>query len=185
MNPSQKLFLACGLMGAFAGIIAFALATSLLSGGTGAVFRDYYASETAVSVSPNDYLYSFRTGGQPGTLVDLRTAEEYDDGHMATAINIPAGQMDSDQITAAFSKLPKGSTPITYCYSSYCMLSRKVGKTLADNGIYAKHLTAGWLEISRDYGEYVVSGTAPGSLSFSQSANPLICDPTNGEEFGC
>jgi len=104
---------------------------------------------------------------------------------MVTAINIPSGQMDTPQLVAAFSKLPKGTVAISYCYSSYCMLSRKVGKALADNGIYAKHLTAGWLEIARDYSGYVVNGTAPGGLSADQKINPLACDPRLGGEFGC
>ncbi|MFA4982753.1 MAG: rhodanese-like domain-containing protein [Candidatus Micrarchaeia archaeon] len=185
MNPSQKLFLACGIIGALVGIITFAAASAMLPKSSADVFREFYSAETEVGVSPSDYLYWLRTGGQPGILVDLRTPEEYAAGHMVTAVNIPAGQMDAPQLVAAFSRLPKGTVPIGYCYSSYCMLSRKVGKALADNGIYAKHLTAGWLEIERDYGAYVVNGTLPGELSADQKINPLACDPRLGGEFGC
>jgi rhodanese-related sulfurtransferase len=194
LNPSQKLFLACGFIGAVVGIFMFAAAGALLPSPPAPiaapapaadVFRDFYATETAVSISPSDYLYELRTGKQPGVLVDLRTPSEYAAGHMVTAVNIPAGQMDTAQLLAAYSKLPKNMTAISYCYSSYCMLSRSVGLALAENGIHAKHLTAGWLEIARDYSGYVVNGTAPGTLSANQTINPFTCDPSLGGEFGC
>jgi len=185
MNPSQKLFLACGFIGAVVGIIVFSAASSLLTGGDARAYRDFYATETLVSVSPSDYLYGLRTGKPPGLLVDLRTPSEYAAGHMVTAINIPAGQMTEAEVVAAFAKLPKNQTPINYCYSSYCMLSRNVGLALANHGIYAKHMTAGWLEIARDYSNFVVNGTAPGALNANQTINPLACDPSQGGEFGC
>ena len=185
MNPSQKLFLACGFIGAIMGIITFSAATAFLSPSHTDVFREFYATETAVSVSPSDYLYELRTGKQPGILVDLRTPAEYAAGHMVTAVNIPAGQMGAPQLVAAFSKLPRNATIINYCYSSYCMLSRNVGLALAENGIHAKHLTAGWLEIARDYPAFVVNGTVPGTLSANQTINPFACDPSLGGEFGC
>ncbi|MFA6213798.1 MAG: rhodanese-like domain-containing protein [Candidatus Micrarchaeia archaeon] len=185
MNESQKLFLYCGAIGALVGILAFGAATMLIPKSPGDMYREFYEVETAVSVSPSDYLYSLRTGGSPGIVVDLRTAPEYAAGHMVTAVNIPAGTMDDAQLIAAFSALPKGTPAITYCYSSYCMLSRKVGLALAERGMYAKHLTAGWLEIARDYSSYVVNGTEPGALTADQKINPLACDPSQGGEFGC
>ena len=185
MNQSQKLFLACGFIGAVVGIFVFAAAGALFPKSSNDVFRDFYTVETMVSVSPTDYLYGLRTGKPLGILVDLRTPEDYKAGHMVGAINIPAGQMDTAQLLAAFSKLPKNTTAINYCYSSDCMLSRNVGKALADNGIYAKHLTAGWLEIARDNPTFVVNGTAPGSLTADKKVNPFACDPALGSEFGC
>jgi len=185
LNPSQKLFLACGFIGAVAGIFAFAAAGALFPQSNADVFREFYAAEVAVSISPSDYLYGLRTGKSPGILVDLRTPQEYAQGHMVTAVNIPAGQMDEAQLLAAFAKLPKNSTAISYCYSSYCMLSRSVGLALANNNVHAKHLTAGWLEIARDYGDFVINGTAPGTLSADQKINPFACDPALGGEFGC
>jgi rhodanese-related sulfurtransferase len=185
VNPSQKLFLACGFIGAVAGIFAFAAAGALFPPASTDVFREFYSAEVAASISPSDYLYQLRTGKSPGILVDLRTPQEYAAGHMVTAVNIPAGQMDTAQLLAAYSKLPKNMSAISYCYSSYCMLSRNVGLALAENGIHAKHLTAGWLEIARDYKDYVINGTSPGTLSADQKINPFACDPALGGEFGC
>ena len=107
MNQSQKLFLACGFIGAVVGIFVFAAAGALFPKSSNDVFRDFYTVETMVSVSPTDYLYGLRTGKPLGILVDLRTPEDYKAGHMVGAINIPAGQMDTAQLLAAFSKLPK------------------------------------------------------------------------------
>jgi len=190
MNQSQKLFLACGIMGALVGIITFAGASALFApksvpAAAPNVFLDFYSTENAVSVSPTDYLYGLRMGKPLGILVDLRTPEDYKAGHMVGAVNIPAGQMNAAQLVAEFSKLPKNMTAINYCYSSDCTLSRKVGLALAENGIYAKHLTAGWLEIARDNPSFVVNGTLPGALTADQKINPFACDPALGSEFGC
>jgi len=185
LNPSQKLFLACGFIGAVVGIFIFSAAGALLHNSTADAYREFYATETLVSISPSDYIYELRTGKQPGILVDLRTPQEYAKGHLVTAINIPAGQMNESELVAAFARLPKNQTPINYCYSSYCMLSRQVGLALADHGIYAKHMSAGWLEIARDYPDYVVNGTAAGALSANQTINPFACDPAQSGEFGC
>lgn len=176
------------MIGALVGIITFAAASAVLApkASTGTdVFREFYATETTVSMSPSDFLDALRHGNQSYLAVDLRTPSEYAAGHLVSAINIPAGQMDTAQLVAAFSALPKNQTALNYCYSSYCMLSRHVGLALANNGIQAKHLTAGWLEIARDYPTYVVNGTAPGALSADKKINPFACDPALGGEFGC
>jgi len=147
--------------------------------------KEFYDIETAMSVSPSDYIYDLKAGTRAGLVVDLRTPAQYNAGHLVTSVNVPAGQMSEEQIVAAFRRLPSDKPFITYCYSSYCMLSRKVGKTLADKGIFSKHLTAGWLEIQRDYPGYVVNGSEPGSLSVSENETVGVCDPTGEGEFGC
>lgn len=145
--------------------------------------KDYYTQEVLVSMSPTDYLREIKNGNTDLIAVDLRSAAEYNISHLVTSINIPAGQIKSNlELISAFSVLPKGKTVITYCYSSYCMLSKKVGQALANNRIFIKHFTAGWLEINRDYNDYVVLGKEPGKLTTTASG---ACSINDTAEFGC
>lgn len=146
---------------------------------------EFYSTETAVSVSPSDYISDLNAGKIDGLLVDLRSANEYNSGHLVTAINIPAVEMNRSQLVFAFSKLPKDRPIITYCYSEYCMLSRNVGEALAENGIYAKHFTAGWYEIKRDFPQYIVNGTGAGDLSALPPTAGSSCSNTGNSTFHC
>ncbi len=83
-------------------------------------------------------------------LVDLRSQEEYEKEHIIGAISIPAYKdRDTsdygavDRIVGEFSKLPKDKDVIVYCYSIPCMTERKIGKMLAERGIYVKLLGVG------------------------------------------
>ncbi len=184
MENWLRIVALCALISVVFGSLGALAVQGLLPKSNNDLIREFYSAETAVSVSPSDYVSDLKAGKSDGLLVDLRSAGEYRAGHLVTAINVPAGGMDSAQLVAAFSRLPKGQTPITYCYSSYCMLSREVGHALADNGIYVKHLTAGWYEIKRDFSQYVVNGTAPGNLIPDANYTAGACDPARGE-FGC
>lgn len=161
------------------------MAVSIVSGALASLFvidflpksdnqmiKEFYSTETVVSVSPSDFINDLEKGQVDGLLVDLRTSGEYNAGHLVTAINIPAGQMTVPELIAAYQNLPKDKPIISYCYSSYCMLSRKAGKVLADNGLYVKHLTAGWYEINRDFSAFIVNGSEPGTLNASQHNAP-------------
>lgn len=147
------------------------------------MIKEFYSTETVVSVSPSDFLNNFKNGKIDGLVVDLRAKSDYEAGHLVTAVNIPAGEMNTTQLVAAFNSLPKDKPIITYCYSEYCMLSRKVGKALSDNGIYVKHFTAGWYEINRDFPNYVARGSNPGIFNTSNSSGNS-CSTTGGG-FSC
>lgn len=118
------------------------------------LIREYYAAETLIMVSPH-HLRKAITKGKTADfiLVDLRSQAEYQQAHIVGAINIPAYK-DPDhsdygaveRIVGAFAKLPQDKEIIVYCYSSPCMTGRKVGKMLADHGIYVRHLGIGWNE---------------------------------------
>lgn len=145
--------------------------------------KDYYAQETLVKMSPTEYLREIKNGNTSLLAVDLRSEAEYNTSHLVTSVNIPAGQMKSYlELIAAFDKLPKDKKIVVFCYSSYCMLSKTVGKTLSENGIFVQDFTAGWLEIKRDYNDYVVYGKEPGVLTVTSSG---ACSINDTAEFGC
>lgn len=118
------------------------------------LISDFYAIENAVHVSPHSIRKSIMKGEEYlFTLVDLRSQEEYEKEHIVGAVNIPAYKDKDtsdygsvDRIVKAFSELPKEKDIIVYCYSMPCMTGRKIGKMLAEHGIFVKHLGIGWNE---------------------------------------
>ena len=150
------------------------------------LIHQYYALENAVSVSPHGLRKRMDAGDVSFVLVDLRSKEEYEAGHIIGAVNIPAyrdketsAYGDVDRIVSSFRDFPEDVEIITYCYSVPCMTSRKVGKMLAEHGVYVKHLNVGWNEWRYFWHlwnhehelqdtsplQYVMKGSEPGSLS--------------------
>jgi len=149
-------------------IILISIFFGLLSGALGAYFvieykqpttnnliKEFYDVETATHVSPHGLRKHL--GEDPNTIiVDLRSQEEYEEEHIITAVNVPAYKDRDhsdygavDRIVSQFKEMKEQNQNaefIVYCYSIPCMTGRKVGKMLADNGIYVKHLGVGWNE---------------------------------------
>ncbi|MDO8648111.1 MAG: rhodanese-like domain-containing protein [Candidatus Diapherotrites archaeon] len=173
------------LASAVVGALAALTASNFLNSGNSGLISDFYATEVAVSVSPSDFINHLKTGQLDGLLVDLRSQKEYEKAHLVTAVNVPAGGMSAQQLVLAFNNLPKDKPFITYCYSSYCMLSKNVGKKLAENGIYAKHLTAGWYEINRDFNDYIIAGKGPGILKTDGNYPIRPCQTDGSGELSC
>ena len=113
----------------------------------------HYTTEVDIHVSPHHLRKQMRKKDFSFTLVDLRSEEEFAKEHILSAINIPAykdkntsAYDEKERILSAFQALPKNKDIIVYCYSIPCMTGRKIGKLLAENGLYVKHLGIGWNE---------------------------------------
>lgn len=121
-------------------------------------YKEFYDIETSVVVSPHSLRKMMDKQDTSFILVDLRSEEEYLADHIKGAINIPAykdkdtsAYGDKERIVNSFKELPSGKDIIVYCYSTPCMTGRKVGKMLADEGIYVKHLGIGWNDWKYDW----------------------------------
>lgn len=145
--------IALSLVAGFIGAWAF---NEYKLGNQDMLIRDYYAVENAVSVSPHGIRKELASGSTNFILVDLRSEEEYNQSHIIGAVSIPAYK-DRDhsdygsvqRIVSSFKELMQkypDKEIITYCYSTACMTSRKIGEMLAEHGIYVKHLNIGWNE---------------------------------------
>jgi len=120
------------------------------------LIKEFYLVENAAHVSPHSIRRSMDTGKKDFVLVDLRSPQEYKREHIIGAVNISAysdpntsAYEEKDRIIGQFRDLiskSHGKDIITYCYSIPCMTGRKVGKLLAENGIYVKTLGVGWNE---------------------------------------
>lgn len=152
MNKTLTIIMIAMLCGAIAGTV-----TSILilknENSENSLIKEFYLTENAVHVSPHSLRLKMDRGVNDYILVDVRSKEEYENEHIIGAINIPVykdkatpNYDDKDKIINEFSKLPKDKEIIIYCYSTACMSGRKIGKLLAENGIYVKQLEIGWNE---------------------------------------
>lgn len=169
------------------------------------LIHEWYLTENAALVSPHSLRVRMAKGDTGFTLVDLRSAQEYSQGHIAGAVNIPAyrdpnttAYDEVDRIVGAFAALPKDREVIVYCYSTPCMTGRKVGKMLAERGIFVRHLGIGWNEWRHFWTlwnhepewnntrveDYVAFGAEPGVPRAASPAN-AASGCSVGEEFGC
>ncbi len=192
------------VLGFLAGLVGGALSVASLQfvhPSDEALIADFYATESAVHVSPHGLRKKMDDRATDYVLVDLRSREEYEREHIAGAVSIPAysdpdtsAYGDVDRIVGAFRALPQDKHVIVYCYSIPCMTGRKIGKMLTEHGIYVQHLGIGWNDWRHDWnswnhehewantkvGDYVVSGSEPGE----PTSTPTITPCSDGQ-FGC
>ncbi len=176
------------IVAAISGAVASFAVINFYAINENALIKGFYLTENAVHVSPHTIRVKMDKGINDFVLVDLRSSEEYEKEHIIGAMNIPAYldpntsiSLDKDveqanRIVTDFSELPKDKDIIVYCYSMPCMTGRKVGKLLAENGIYVKHLGIGWNEWRHFWNlwnhegewnisvqDYIATGSEPGT----------------------
>ena len=193
------------LLSAFVGAIVGSILSTIIINKpktTQELITEFYRIENAVHVSPHSIRGKMDKGETDFILVDLRSPQEYEKEHIVGAINIPAykdpntsAYDETDRIISAFQNLPNNKDVIVYCYSTSCMTGRKIGKLLAESGIYVKHLGIGWNEwryfwnlwnhdgeTPSRWQEYVVAGKDPGTPKVKTTDTLTPC--TQGE-LGC
>ncbi len=199
-----KLLVTCVLLSLIAGL-AGAWIFNNFKYDNDNLIADYYETENAVIVSPHGLRKEIAKGSDNFLLVDLRSEEEYNREHIVGAVNVPAYK-DKDtsdyeaveRIVNSFRALQESYPErdiVVYCYSRPCMTGRKVGKMLAEDGIYVKHLGIGWNEWKYDWtswnhehewnitsvDDYLSQGSEPGIFS---GVNRTASCPISGG-FGC
>lgn len=78
------------------------------------------------------------------TVVDVRPPEEYTQGHIAGALNIPL-----DQLKRSLKELPRDREIVAYCRGPWCVLSFEAVARLRQAGIQARRLEDGLPEWRR------------------------------------
>lgn len=159
MNQTIKIAILSAVIGAVVGSSATFTIYSLrkpAAPSSDELIKEFYLVENAAHVSPHSLRRKMDKGDQNYVLVDLRSPQEYEREHIIGAINIPAytdpntpAYEEKDRIVRQFRELIEknpGKEIITYCYSIPCMTGRKIGKMLAEKGIYVKTLIIGWNE---------------------------------------
>ena len=72
------------------------------------------------------------------TVVDVRAAEDYAQGHIPGAVNLPKDQWTS------LKGLRKDKTNVLYCYSQVCHLAATAAVQFAGKGYPIMELDGGW-----------------------------------------
>lgn len=202
MKPSVQIIILVIVLSTIFGGLSGVLVLKYQSLSQDELIKNFYLTENAVNISPHGLRGKMDKGIDDFILVDLRSPEEYEREHIISAINIPAykdpetsAYGDTERIIGSFSELSKDKEIIVYCYSMPCMTGRKIGKMLAENGIFVKHLGVGWNEWRYfwtlwnhehewdviNVEDYIASGQEPGVPAVKE--NPKGC-PIEGD-FGC
>ena len=74
-------------------------------------------------------------------LLDVRPEDEFAQGHLPGALNVPLVQLGKN-----LSKLPKGARIVAYCRGPYCVLSFEAVAALRAKGYDARRLEDGFPE---------------------------------------
>jgi len=75
------------------------------------------------------------------TVLDVRPGEEYGNGHIPGAVNVPL-----EEIEQCLKGLPKNQEIIAYCRGPYCVLAFEAVAALRQNGFRARRLEEGYPE---------------------------------------
>jgi rhodanese-related sulfurtransferase len=78
------------------------------------------------------------------TVVDVRPPEEFAQGHIAGALNIPLARLERH-----LAELPQGREVVAYCRGPWCVLSFEAVARLRAAGIQARRLADGLPEWRR------------------------------------
>jgi rhodanese-related sulfurtransferase len=82
------------------------------------------------------------TQGEPVNIVDVRASEDYVEGHIPGAVNLPKALWHDAKIVKA--RLNKKKINVLYCYSQVCHLAATTAVEFAKNGYPAMELNGGW-----------------------------------------
>jgi rhodanese-related sulfurtransferase/DNA-binding transcriptional ArsR family regulator len=109
----------------------------------GALVTSYLSSRDALEPVPADVLLDRARSGLV-TVVDVRPPEEYAQGHIPGAINIPVDRLESQ-----LAELAPDREVIAYCRGPWCVLSFEAVARLRAAGLRARRLEEGLPEWRR------------------------------------
>src|SRR5690606_22447045 len=72
------------------------------------------------------------------TVIDVRPPEEYAQGHIAGALNVPL-----DKLSRELAKIPREREVVAYCRGPWCVLSFEAVARLREAGLTARRLDGG------------------------------------------
>lgn len=73
------------------------------------------------------------------TVIDVRPEQEYNEGHIAGALNIPV-----DELSEKLKELPEENEIIAYCRGPFCVFADEAVELLAQKGFSVKRLEEGY-----------------------------------------
>lgn len=104
------------------------------------IVREEFASRDGLAPIGHDELLRLALAGEVMVL-DVRPAEEYEAGHIAGAVNVPA-----NELSRRLAELPTDREIVAYCRGPYCLLSFDAVRRLRKQGYRARRLADGFPE---------------------------------------
>jgi rhodanese-related sulfurtransferase/DNA-binding HxlR family transcriptional regulator len=108
--------------------------------GSQQVIRAYFTARDSLEPVGHDELMARLAEGSV-TLIDVRPADEFDQGHLAGARNIPLAEIE-----AAVAHLSPKTEIVAYCRGPWCVLSFDAIELLRARGFKARRLAEGYPE---------------------------------------
>ena len=108
-----------------------------------AVVDDYFHARDALDAVGFTALEQMLSDGLV-TLLDVRPADEFADGHVPGALNIPL-----TELKARLDEIPPGTDVVAYCRGPWCVLAFEAVALLRETGRAAKRLDGGLPEWRR------------------------------------
>lgn len=103
--------------------------------------KKYFVDKLAFTTGPVE-LERWVQQGQPVNIVDVRASEDYTEGRIPGAANLPKDQWgDAKKLKAV---LRKDKINVLYCYSHVCHLAATAAVELAKKGYPVMELEGGW-----------------------------------------
>ena len=102
--------------------------------------KEYFESKMAFTTGPVELERMMKS--KEVNVVDLRAAEDYAEGHIPSAVNLPKDQWHNPKDLEA--KLQKNKVNVLYCYSHVCHLAASAAVELSGKGYPVMELEGGW-----------------------------------------
>jgi rhodanese-related sulfurtransferase len=107
--------------------------------------EQYFADEINFTINPHGVKSVLESKNQNITLVDVRAAKNYAEGHVPGAINLPFDKFSRFEGTEKeFPELRKDGFNYVYCYELGCNLATKAARKLASLGYPVKEMKGGF-----------------------------------------
>ncbi|OLC41527.1 MAG: rhodanese [Nitrospirae bacterium 13_1_40CM_4_62_6] len=103
--------------------------------------KRYFQDKMAFTTGPVE-LERWAKQGQPVNIVDVRAAEDYAEGRIPGAVNLPKDQWQDSKMLKA--RLRKDKINVVYCYSHVCHLAATAAVEFASKGYPVMELEGGW-----------------------------------------
>ena len=107
---------------------------------------EYFKAKLSYDMSPYGLKQLLDQKSQDYRIIDVRSAEDFKQGHLPTAINLPL-----QELPGKLSSLPKDKTLVTYCGSITCQMAPKAALELAQKGFKVMELHGG-IQEWKNYG---------------------------------
>jgi rhodanese-related sulfurtransferase len=100
--------------------------------------KEYFEDKITFTTGPIELDRMLREEEEELAVIDVRAAEDYAEGHIPGAINLPKERWET------FEGLEKDKTNVLYCYSQVCHLAATAAVEFASNGYPVMEMDGGF-----------------------------------------